>query len=222
MLKVLFEDEHILVCNKPAGIATQSGKITEKDMVSEVNNYLKSSNKKASAFLINRLDKPVCGILVFAKTKDSAAELNRQLTSGRFNKKYYAMLSKAPEKATGTLTDYIYKEGNKAFICDKSEKDLKGAKQAELEYEVISLDEQSRKKYFPFIQNIDDTYACVDVHLITGRFHQIRCQFSNIGCPILGDKLYGSTLSFREGIGLANYTLHFYHPVKGEQLSFTL
>lgn len=238
-MKVLYEDKHILVCEKPAGIATQSGKVTEKDMVSEVNNYLRRADAKASAYLIHRLDKPVRGILLFAKTKQAAAELNRQLQGGMFNKLYHASVEgKMPEKK-GVLENYMYKDSklSKAVIIDEdkakkpdsedtadtsdnrrkqkgnSNSDKADIKRAVLEYQVISE-----------IENEDGTVSELEVHLLTGRFHQIRCQLSYIGHPITGDSLYGSSMKCirRNAIGLTAYRLSFIHPVTKKEMDFII
>ncbi|MDO4188948.1 MAG: RluA family pseudouridine synthase [Lachnospiraceae bacterium] len=210
-MNVLFEDKYILVCEKPAGTPTQAGKITEKDMVSEVNNYMRKAGAKASAYLIHRLDKPVRGILVFAKTKEAAAGLNTHFEG--FDKRYIAIVEGNVEAREGSLTDYMIKDNNKAVIVDENAKD---AKLARLEYSVVD-------NYDPKEENI--THTCkLDIKLITGRFHQIRCQLSNMGHPIVGDSLYGSNIQYekRKAIALVCYHLSFDHPVTGKRLSFSI
>lgn len=248
----MFEDNHIIVCEKPAGIATQAGKITDKDMVSEVNNYLRRAGAKASAYLIHRLDKPVRGILVFAKTKQAAAGLNKQLTNGDFCKKYLAIVEGCPEKEEGILEDYIYKDSklSKAVIASNVDEELhakenlvmvenentniKGCvnktavnitknsdvKLAKLEYKLIS--KYSGGALSPHNQNAE--VYLLDVLLFTGRFHQIRCQLSNMGHPIIGDSLYGAKVSHkkRNAIGLTAYSLSFKHPITNIDLSFEI
>lgn len=226
MINVLYEDDHIIVVLKKEGIPTQSGKVTEKDMISELNNHimksaraknamadLKSSGKKDSVYLIHRLDKPVRGILVFAKNSDAAANLNTQMQNDEFSKKYYALVEGCPAEKEGILENYMYKNSdNIAEICNiqhtnaKLPKDVKFAK---LEYRVTST---------------DNITSVLDIKLYTGRFHQIRCQLSNIGCPIAGDSMYGSALKLknRKAIGLVAYSLEFKHPVSKEKMSFTL
>jgi len=303
MLKILFEDNHILVCEKPAGIATQSGKITEKDMVSEVNNYLRKAGASSSAYLIHRLDKPVRGILLFAKTKQAASELNKQLTSDVFSKKYYAIVERKIERKIERntnqnnndkenningiqtenqdnksqdekqdkkqnknqdenqyieVTNSMYKDGNKAVIVDdniKTVKDSKGqnqeVKKARLKYRVVSEKEKDEKDILSLLgiqkiikdniedkevkegkDNIDDKdetanysdITVLDITLLTGRFHQIRCQLSNMGHPIMGDSLYGATLDFpkRNAIGLMAYSLSFNHPITKKNMRFEI
>lgn len=249
-MNILFEDDYIIVCEKPAGIATQAGKITDKDMVSEVNNYLRRAGAKASAYLIHRLDKPVRGILVFAKTKQAAAGLNKQITNGDFCKKYFAIVEGCPEKEEGTLVNYIYKDSklSRAVIASNVDEELRAkenlvmvenentnikgcanktaanitknsdVKLAKLEYKLIS--KYSGEALLPQSQSTD--VYLLDVHLLTGRFHQIRCQLSNFGHPIIGDSLYGAKLAHkkRNAIGLTAYSLSFKHPITNEELSF--
>lgn len=231
-MNILFEDSHIIVCEKPVGIATQAGKVTDKDMVSEVNNYLRKAGAKASAYLIHRLDKPVRGILVFAKTKQAAAGLNKQLTNGDFCKKYYAIVEGCPEEKEGILENYMYKDSrlSKAIIVSdvkeslNAEEGLKAdntdVKLAKLEYKVIS--KYTGDALLP--QNNNTEVYLLDVHLLTGRFHQIRCQLSNIGHPIIGDAMYGATIAHkkRNAIGLIAYSLSFNHPVTNKELTFKL
>ena len=244
-MNILFEDRHILVCEKPSGIPTQAGKVTEKDMLSEVNNHLKKAGENSPAYIIHRLDKPVRGILVFAKTKQAAALLSSELTvtsskpagktqaeviqnnktssnadnnkSKGFIKHYTAIVEGLfdDNNKSGILKNYIYKDGNKAYIDD--ERKNASSKEAILEYSVIS--EETVKTG----ENV--THICkVSIFLHTGRFHQIRCQLSNINHPIIGDTLYGSKLQYekRQAIGLIADSLSFTHPITKKRMKFTL
>lgn len=217
-MKILYEDDHILVCEKPAGVSTQAGKIIEKDMVSEVNNYLRKAGAKAPAYLIHRLDKPVRGILLFAKTKAAASTLSGQLSGNGFKKHYYAIVEGHFDNTADeyvVLENYIYKDPKtkKAVICEndsiKPDNACESAKKAILKYRVISQD--------------DDT-TTLEIHLVTGRYHQIRCQLANILHPILGDNTYGSEIPYkkRNAIGLIAYSLSFVHPVSKKSMTFTL
>lgn len=221
-LNIIFEDEYIIVCDKPAGVPTQAGKITDKDMVSVVNNHIKKADPKAMAYLIHRLDKPVRGLLVFAKTKQAASELSSQITNGIFDKRYYALIEAMPNEKEGKLTDYIYKKDNRAYVCEDKDKNKYDAKLAKLEYKIIDISDQM--KYFNFFNSYDMTATNIylaDIHLLTGRFHQIRCQFGNIGCPIMGDALYGAKEAQRN-IALVSYSLSFVHPKTKEPKTFVL
>lgn len=244
-MNILFEDRHILVCEKPAGIPTQAGKVTEKDMLSEINNHLKKAGENSPAYIIHRLDKPVRGILVFAKTKQAAALLSSELTdtsskpagktqaeviqnnktssnaenskSQSFIKHYTAIVEGLfdDDNKSGILKNYVYKDGNKAYIDD--ERKNASSKEAILEYSVIS--EETVKTG----ENV--THICkVSIFLHTGRFHQIRCQLSNINHPIIGDTLYGSKLQYekRQAIGLIADSLSFTHPITKKRMNFTL
>ena len=244
-MNILFEDRHILVCEKPSGIPTQAGKVTEKDMLSEVNNHLKKAGENSPAYIIHRLDKPVRGIIAFAKTKQAAALLSSELTdtsskpagkkqaeviqnnktssnsdnnkSKGFIKHYTAIVEGLfdDDNKSGILKNYLYKDGNKAYIDD--ERKNASSKEAILEYSVIS--EETVKTG----ENV--THICkVSICLHTGRFHQIRCQLSNINHPIIGDTLYGSKLQFekRQAIGLIADSLSFTHPITKKRMKFTL
>ena len=237
MLGILFEDEHILVVKKNAGIATEAAKVSEKDMVSEVNSYLKKAGAKAPAYLIHRLDKPVMGILLFAKNKNAAAVLSESLKSDSFSKHYYALCegnaSEFNEGEAIEIEDLIYKDNSlrKAVICgNKTDDENKEVKSAKLILK--KCNEEIIKKVFGNRANIDtNMFSLFEIKLITGRFHQIRCQLSNLGYPIVSDKLYGANtemkdikgINVRPGtIGLIAYSLSFLHPITKKTMTFEL
>lgn len=205
-LNILYEDKDIIVCVKPAGIATQSSRIGVPDMVSLLKNHLHKSAPGTPPYLavIHRLDQPVTGLLVFAKTKKSAAVLTRQLTTSGFGKHYLACLSNTPSPDEADLTDYLIKDSrtNTSRICSP---DTPGAKEARLHYKIIKKSEN---------------FAIADITLDTGRHHQIRVQMSNLGCPILGDTKYGAAVPGQ--LKLFAYRLTFRHPVTNKALEFTL
>lgn len=235
MLEILFEDEHILVVKKNAGIATEAAKVSEKDMFSEVNSYLKKAGANAPAYLIHRLDKPVMGILLFAKTKSIAAALNENLKSNSFSKHYYALCEGSSEGLAYAepveIENKIYKDNalRKAVIYD-GKSDDKNIKTAKLILK--KCDEDTAVKLFGNRVHIDfDKYSLFEIELITGRFHQIRCQLSNLSHPIVSDSLYGAKhdikeikgLNLRPGaIGLFAYRLSFVHPVTKNKMTFEL
>lgn len=212
-LRILFEDEHIIVCYKPSGIPTQTAKLGAADMVSLLKNYLyKNQKEKKEPYVavIHRLDQPVEGILVFAKTPFAAKELNKGMQQGAgFGKFYKAVLCGIPKEDKGVLEDYLVKDGktNTSRVGKATEKD---AKKAVLEYEVLSKAEEK---------------CLVKVKLGTGRHHQIRVQMSNMGCPIWGDTKYGRQEADGRAwkqIALCAYRLEFTHPKTKKKMSFEI
>lgn len=217
--EVLYEDEDVLVIRKPAGLPTQTARVGEPDVVSELKNYLaKKSGAKGLPYLgvIHRLDQPVEGLLVFAKNKASAAALTSQLQkkSEGLNKQYQAIVcGKLPAKE-GTLVDYLYEgAGKRAEIVSEAEAGEKNAKRAELNYRVL--------------QELSEELTLVDIELMTGRFHQIRAQMSHAGVPLLGDRKYGTAQSARcvsafgmQNVALCADRLSFQHPRTGRKMDF--
>lgn len=224
--EIVYEDDHILVCYKPAGFATQTAKVGQPDVVSELKNYLnrkRDSRSFSGGYLgiVHRLDQPVEGLLVFAKTKKSAAELSAQLSEGTLNKHYYAVICGQPSEKEGELTDYLAKTAdNRAVISDRSEAaDLK-FQRAVLHYHIIAS--QS-------IGQTNHMISLADIHIETGRFHQIRAQMSHAGMPLLGDAKYGNDVSVSisgqlnvRGVALCAYEIELKHPVTGKRMHFAV
>ena len=215
-LKILFEDNEIIVCYKPAGIPTQTSKLGEQDMVSLLKNYLykkQAEKKEPYVAVIHRLDQPVEGLLVFAKTPFAAKELNKGLQDEGFGKHYKAVLLGVPEKASDILEDYLVKDGrtNTSKVCSPTEKD---AKKAVLLYEVLKKGKDG-----------DKDISLVRVKLDTGRHHQIRVQMANMGCPIWGDAKYNTAAvqdrRFRQ-IALCAYKLEIVHPKTRKKMEFEI
>lgn len=208
-LQILHEDEHIIVSYKPAGIPTQTKKLGEQDMVSLLKNHLKGGY----VAVIHRLDQPVEGLLVFAKTPFAAKELNKGLQGAGFGKHYKAILWGIPTQKKATIEDYLVKDGraNTSRVCEPSEKD---AKTAVLSYEVIATGKDDGKDI-----------SLVKVKLDTGRHHQIRVQMANMGCPIWGDAKYNTVMvqdrRFRH-IALCAYRLEFIHPKTKKKMEFEI
>ena len=206
-LNILYEDEHIIVCYKPAGIPTQTKKPGEQDMVSLLKNYLKGGY----VAVVHRLDQPVEGLLVFAKTPFAAKELSKGLQEAGFGKHYKAVLWGVPTQKKAKLEDYLVRDGrtNTSRVCAPSEAD---AKKAVLLYEVIATGKDN-----------DRDISLVKVKLDTGRHHQIRVQMANMGCPIWGDAKYNTATvqdrRFRQ-IALCAYRLEFIHPKTKKQMEF--
>lgn len=210
--EIIYEDSEVIVCIKPAGIATQSKRIGSPDMVSILKNHIaKNSKTKQPPYLavIHRLDQPVTGLLVFAKTPSAAKELNRQLQSDGFGKYYRTWLAGSLPSSEGDCVDYLVKDGrtNTSSVCTK---DTPQAKRAELHYKVIE-------------QKNGCTLA--EITLKTGRHHQIRVQMSHLGCPIVGDSKYGAapdSASGFDGLQLFACRLTFKHPRTHQQMEFHL
>lgn len=218
--QILLEDQDILVCTKPHGLPVQSRSIMVPDLESMLKTHLSQdagSRRAPYLAVIHRLDQPVSGILVFAKTKKSAAALNAQLTSGSFEKYYRALTDGCPPCSCGTCTDYLVKNGrtNTSAICSA---DTPGARKAVLEYSIVS----DRPSFFP---GAAPEQTELQIHLLTGRHHQIRVQLAGMGCPIAGDTKYNPSAA-RSGtwqeLKLCAFRLAFTHPSTGRRLSFRL
>lgn len=175
-MKIIYEDNSIVIVDKPSGQLVQSGKSFDVDLTSEVLNYRKQKGEIPYAAVINRLDRPVSGLVLFAKDKGSAAKYSKMLGQQGINKHYICVVCGKVDTQTGTMVDYLFKDAKKN--CSKVVKaDTLGAKRAELKYHVI--------KYYS-----DWDCTIVDVELITGRHHQIRTQFSSRGHVLVGDFKY--------------------------------
>ncbi|MBI5274096.1 MAG: RNA pseudouridine synthase [Chlamydiales bacterium] len=199
---ILFLDNHLLVVNKPKGIPTQPSKDHAVSLETMAKDYLKEKSGKESVFLhaIFRLDKPVGGIVVFARTSKALSRLNEQMREKKIKKTYLAIVEKMPPKKKDTLRHFHQKGEHYAIISNHQTKD---ATEAVLHYEVI--------KENPITLKID---------LITGKYHQIRAQLSFIGCPIVGDKKYGS--NHNTEVMLKHVQIEFKHPVTHIPLTFNL
>lgn len=205
-----------MVVRKPAGLATQTAKIAQADVVSELKNYLKSSYLG----VVHRLDQPVEGLLVFAKTKRAAAALSAQLADGTLNKQYYAIICGKPARKQGELVDYLYKDVLKTgLVIVVEERELPrypDAKKALLQYRLLQYDKEH-------------DLSLMEVHIDTGRFHQIRAQMSHAGMSLLGDVKYADEATKKRaqelGVGytaLCACYLDFLHPVKKKELHFRI
>lgn len=216
-LDILFEDPHILVCLKPAGIPVQSRSLSQPDLVSLLRNHLSvQTHGKRPPYLavIHRLDQPVEGILVFAKTAAAAKKLNQQMQTKRFGKYYRALLSRTPDILEADLINPMIKDGrtNTSRICTP---DTPGSKSARLHYKILQK---------------NGGLAIAEIQLDTGRHHQIRVQMAHIGCPIVGDRKYGNISSLQEaplflcqqGLQLFAYRLEFTHPYTQKTLCFQI
>lgn len=203
---ILYEDGQLLVVYKPAGIAVQSARASQMDLEHMLLNYLAGlSGGRPYLGMIHRLDQPVEGILVFARTPKAAAELSRQIQSGKMEKRYLAATERVPEQKEGTLVDYLKKDGrtNLSRTADRNDRE---AKRAELSYRVLKASEQG---------------AVVEILLKTGRHHQIRVQMAHAGMPLIGDRKYGAPDS-EERLCLCAYRLKFEHPATRRKMEFSV
>ncbi len=222
-LNILYEDTEIILCIKPAGIPTQTSRPGTPDMVSILKNHLyKKSTVKKPPYLavIHRLDQPVEGLLVFAKTPAAAKELNRQLQTSGFGKYYLAVLMGCPSIPEADLEDYLVKDGrtNTSHICTK---DTPGAKSARLHYRILKTPYSDSMNEMSDNSEMTKSDKClVEIQLDTGRHHQIRVQMANIGCPIAGDRKYGSPYSSERQLQLFACRLKFIHPKNKKHMEF--
>lgn len=208
-LTILYEDDSILVCHKPAGVAVQTRRLGQADMESLLKNYRAKKGEPPFVGTVHRLDQPVEGVMVFAKTKEAASVLSRQIASKLTDKYYYAMVDGVPAAGKGILEDYLLRDGrtNTSAVVEKGTPE---AKRAELSYEVV---EQKGAR------------AVLRIKLETGRHHQIRVQLSHAGMPIVGDQKY----NFKENmtpsgiqLALCSYHIGFKHPKTRKNLVFEI
>ncbi|MCC7522030.1 MAG: RluA family pseudouridine synthase [Flavobacteriaceae bacterium] len=206
-LQVLYEDNHVLIVNKRAGDPVQSDMSGDKPLRDVVMEYLKEKyNKPGNVFvgLVHRLDRPTSGIVVFAKTSKALTRLNESFRNKELKKTYWALVKNPVPRVSDTLVHYLVRYPAKN-ISRAFEKEVKESKKAILHYQIL--------KSF-------DHYSLVEIDLETGRHHQIRAQFTAIGCPIRGDLKYGSKRPNDDGnINLHARKLEIKHPVKDELLS---
>ncbi len=206
MITIVFEDNHLLVLNKPAGLLTQPSGTDQDSLEMQAKAYIKEKYQKpGNVFLeaVHRLDKPVSGIVVFAKTSKALSRLNESLRNKQAKKIYHAWVEGIPKQKEGTLENYLVHDD---FIASVATKNNPQAKLARLSYKVLETQG-------------DETL--LEIILETGRYHQIRVQLSTIGHPILGDTKYGSKKSHPE-IALSHVRLEIEHPVTHEKLLLKL
>lgn len=208
-MKILYEDNHIIVVNKAAGEIVQGDKTGDESLCESLKKFLKEKyNKPGNVFvgLPHRLDRPVSGVVVFAKTSKALERLNEMFRNGNVKKIYWAITKEAPQEHEAELSHWILRneKKNKSFAYNK---EVKGSKHALLHYRHIAASQN---------------YNLIEVELKTGRHHQIRCQLSAIGCPIKGDLKYGSARSNVDGsISLHARHVEFIHPVSKTLISIT-
>lgn len=216
-LNIVYEDSYIIVAEKPPKVPSQKDKTNDMDMLSMMKEHLKIAYPKARnpyIGLVHRLDRPVGGLMIFAKTKEANASLSEQMKNKSFKKEYYAVVCGKPESKTGTLRDYLLKTG-RINMSKVVPKENKNAKEAILEYEVI--DSVSTEE--------DGILSLVKINLKTGRHHQIRVQFSNADMPLWGDNKYNKRFVKMKGytqISLWAKSIEFVHPKDKKVCKFEL
>ena len=209
-MTILYEDNHLVIVNKQAGEIVQGDKTGDTPLSDIVKDWLKEKyNKPGNVYLgvVHRLDRPVSGVVLFAKTSKALPRLNKMFAEhNKVNKTYWAIVQNRPQEPQGTLTHWLTRQekNNTARAYDR---EVPGSKKAVLDYELIAS---------------GDRYHLLEIHLHTGRHHQIRCQLAKIGCPIKGDLKYGAPRSNPDGsISLHARTLTLEHPVNHERISVT-
>lgn len=206
-MNVVYEDNHIIIVNKQSGEIVQGDKTGDTPLSDIVKQYIKDKyNKPGNVFLgvVHRLDRPVSGLVVFAKTSKALSRLNEMFRTGDVHKTYWAIVKKNDIAPEATLTDWLTRNErqNKSYAHNR---EVPGAKKAVLSYKVRS---------------VSDNYMLLEVQLMTGRHHQIRCQLAHMGCPIKGDLKYGSPRSNPDGsISLMSRRVEFVHPVSKETIA---
>lgn len=204
-MKIIYEDNHLLVIDKPINVPMQEDNSKDKDLLTLGKEYIKEKyNKPGNVYLglVHRLDRPVSGVCVFARTSKAASRLSKQVQDHQtFKKVYLAVVEDNGLKDAGHFEDYLLKDTKTNTV-----KVDKNGKLAILDYEVIK-----RK----------DNLALVKVYLKTGRSHQIRVQFSSRNHPLWGDQRYNKNAIVGQQIALHSYSLSFIHPISNEQLTFS-
>ena len=205
-MDILYEDNHIIAVNKNSSDIVQGDKTGDEPLSEKVKSYIKKKYNKPGAVYIgvtHRLDRPVSGAILFARTSKALTRLNEMFLKKEVKKTYWAIVKNKPQKDSDTLEHYIVRDQkkNKSFAYDK---EVKNSKLASLSYKLIAS---------------ADNYYLLEVDLHTGRHHQIRCQLAKIGCPIKGDLKYGFSRSNPDGgISLHSRKIEFIHPVKKENV----
>ena len=205
MINIIYEDNHLLVVEKPVNIPVQEDNSRDLDFLNILKNYIKKRDKKPGNVylgLIHRLDRPVGGIMVFAKTSKCASRLSKQVQNHDFKKIYYAVVMNKINTQQGTFIDYLLKDEKKNIV-----KVDKNGKKSVLDYELI---------------DIKNNMSLIRIYLKTGRSHQIRVQFSSRGYPLYGDHKYNNNVEKNSNIALFASSISFYHPISKEELTFKI
>ena len=205
-MQVLYEDNHIIIVYKEAGEIVQGDKSGDEPLSETVRRWIKEKYQKpGNVFLgiVHRLDRPVSGLVIFAKTSKALARLNNMFRNGEVHKTYWAIVTRPPFEPEATLTDWLVRNErqNKSYAYNHQ---VPTSKKSILHYKII---------------NRSDRYTLLEINLMTGRHHQIRCQLSNMDCPIKGDLKYGAPRSNPDGsISLLSHRVEVVHPVSKENI----
>ncbi len=208
-INIIYEDNHLLIVEKPVNIPVQQDNTNDLDLLTILKKYIKEKyNKPGNVYLglVHRLDRPVGGVMIFARTSKCASRISEQIRKGNIDKWYLAVVNKKVEKQSDILEDYILRD-EKNNISKIVPKETNNSKYAKLEYEVLDY-------------NKEKDLTLVKIHLFTGRHHQIRLQFNNIGHSLYGDQRYGK--QDKKQIALWAYKIEFNHPITNERISFSL
>ena len=206
-MEVVYEDNHIIIVNKQSGEIVQGDKTGDRTLSDIVKDYIKEKYQKPGAVflgVVHRLDRPVSGLVVFTRTSKALTRLNKMFAEGEVHKTYWALVKNAPQKTEDTLTHWLVRneKQNKSYAYATEKPN---AKKAILKYRLIGK---------------SDNYSLLEVQLMTGRHHQIRCQLAAMGCPIKGDLKYGAPRSNPDGsISLQSHRVEFIHPVSKERIT---
>ena len=208
--RILYEDNHLLVVNKRAGDIVQADRTEDETLADLYKAFIARRNAKEGGVFLgipHRLDRPVSGVTVFAKTSKSLERMNAMFRDGEVHKFYWALVCSRPVPESAELSDWLVRneQQNKSYVCRDNSGQRKDAKLARLRYRILGN---------------TDRYCLLEVELLTGRHHQIRCQLSNIGCVIKGDLKYGAPRSNPDGsICLHARRISFVHPVRKTEMT---
>jgi len=208
-MKILYEDNHCLAVFKPHGLLTQGDETGDRSLMDEVKDLIKERDQKpGNVFLglVHRLDRPVGGIVLFAKTSKGASRLSKQFMSREVEKKYTALVEGQPKRSDGSVIQYLRKD-HQTNIVEAFDNSVPESQRAELSYHVLQTIKRGNK-----------VFSLIEVEPLTGRSHQIRVAMSSLGTPIVGDKKYGSTIPRGGRIALAATFLAFFQPVTKERI----
>jgi RluA family pseudouridine synthase len=203
-LQIIYEDDVLLVCNKPAGLMVEPDRNNYPNLLQQVKKYLKEKSGEKLPYVqhLHRLDRPVSGVVLFTKNKEYLRNLSEQFAERKVKKYYTAITNTAPDKMIGVLEHWHRKEKKKAVLVPEG---TEFAEKAILNYKV-----KSQENYFLW-----------EIELHTGKYHQIRVQLASVGCPIIGDELYGSNINYKpNAIALHASKLIIQHPVTKKEMIF--